>query len=180
MENAEKKKRGRPSLKKEVKEEVKELKTSKKPKIRPKRDLDEQIKVTNITNSKLTYKSKNQYGYRIDWFEYGEENWIEYKELINMKNSQRSFFEQPWIICDWDVLEDLKVDKYYKNMIDLDNLDVLFKKAPEELKKILEIIPEGIKKLVIDRAFELRKEKKIDSINIIESIEKTLNVDLSV
>lgn len=145
-----------------------------------KRDMDELIRVVCITNTPLVYVSKNQVGYRVDWNGFLEENWMEYRELINMRNSQRSFFEQPWIICDWEVLEDLKVDHYYKNIIDLDDVDKIFEKSPEELEKILKIVPDGIKKLVVDRAFELIKDKKLDSLSVIKTIEKTLDVDLSV
>ena len=97
-----------------------------------------------------------------------------------MRNTYRAFFERPWIICDWDVLEDLRVDQYYKNIIDLKNLDDVFKKTPKELEKTLKEIPDGIKALIVDRAFELRREKKLDSLSVIETIEKTLNVDLTV
>lgn len=148
--------------------------------IKKTRDLNEEVKVTNITNSSLTYISKSQVGYRVDWGEYGEENWMEYKELLNMRNSQRAFFEQPWIMCDWDVLEDLKVDKYYKDIINLDNIEDIFSKTPDDLKNTLEIVPRGIKELIVDKAFELIKSKKLDSIKIIEVIEKTLEVDLTV
>jgi len=164
---------------KETIEKVMEGTKTETPVVRKQRDLNELICVVNITNSKLVYVSKSVPGYRIDWEKYLDENWIEYKELINMRNSQRSFFQEPWIICDWDVLEDLKVDHYYKNIIDLENLDKIFSKSPKELGEILEVIPNGIKKLVVDRAFELKKEKKLDSISIIETIEKKLNIDLS-
>lgn len=147
---------------------------------RPKRDMSELIQVICITNTPLVYESKSQLGYRVEWDGYLQENWIEFKELINMRSSQRAFFEQPWIICDWDVLVDLKVDKYYKNIIDLENLDNLFTKSPKELEKILKIIPRGIKTLIVDKAFELRRAKKLDSISTIEIIEKTLKIDLSV
>lgn len=144
------------------------------------RDMNELINVVCITNSSLVYESKNQIGYRVDWDGYLQENWIEYKELINMRGSQRAFFEQPWIICDWDVLVDLKVDHYYKNIIDLENLDDVFKKTINELIETLQIVPNGIKNLIVDRAYELRREKKLDSLNVIEAIEKTLNIDLSI
>jgi hypothetical protein len=143
-----------------------------------KRDMDELIRVVCITNTPLVYVSKNQVGYRVDWGGFLEENWIEYRELINMRNSQRAFFEQPWIICDWEVLEDLKVDQYYKNIIDLENLDKVFHKSPEELEKTLKIVPEGIRKLIMDRAFEMVRNKELDSLSTIKVIEKTLNVDL--
>jgi len=32
-------------------------------------------------------------------------------------------------------LEDLRVEQYYKNIIDLENLDDVFKKTPKELEK---------------------------------------------
>lgn len=155
--------------------------TATKKEKKKKRDMDELISVICITNTPLVYESKSQVGYRIEWGGFLEENWMEYRELINMRNSQRLFFEEPWIICDWDVLEDLNVTHYYKNIIDLENLDdVFFKKSPKELEKTLKIVPSGIKKLIQDRAFELRREKKLDSLNVIETIENTLNVDLSI
>ena len=151
-----------------------------KPMVREQRDMNEMVSVVCITNTPLVYESKNQTGYRVDWDGFLQENWIEYKELINMRNSQRAFFEQPWVICDWDVLVDLKVDHYYKNIIDLEHLDDVFKKSSEELESALKIVPVGIKKLIVDRAFELRREKKLDSLSTIETIEKTLNIDLSI
>jgi hypothetical protein len=176
-------KRGRPSTKeKEATKQVIE-KIVEQPiiqNVQKQRDLNELIPVVNITNSKLTYVSRTNTGYIIEWDNYRDENYVEYKELINCRNSQRLFFEEPWIMCPWDVLVDLKVDKYYKNIIDLDDLDSLFKKTPDELKKTLQIVPNGIKKLIADRAFELRREKQLDSLSIIEVIEKTLNIDLSV
>lgn len=147
---------------------------------RPQRDMNELVQVVCITNTPLTYESKSQIGYRVDWGGFLQENWIEFKELINMRSSQRAFFEEPWIICDWDVLVDLKVDQYYKNIIDLENLEGLFEKSPEELEKTLKVVPNGIKTLIVDKAFELRREKRLDSISIIETIEKTLKIDLSV
>lgn len=150
------------------------------PEVRKQRDMNEMISVVCITNTPLIYESRNQQGYRVDWDGFLQENWIEYKELINMRSSQKAFFQEPWIICDWDVLVDLKVDQYYKNIIDLENLDELFAKSVEELENTLKIVPVGIKKLIIDRAFELRREKKLDSLSVIEAIEKTLNIDLSV
>lgn len=150
------------------------------PEARKQRDMNEMISVVCITNSPLIYESKSQQGYRVDWDGFLQENWMEYKELVNMRSSQKAFFEEPWIICDWDVLVDLKVDKYYKNIIDLENLDDVFKRSPDELEETLKIVPNGIRELILDRAYELRRNKELDSLNTIEVIEKTLNVDLTV
>ena len=174
-----KKKPGR-KPKSETKEKKVVEKITKTSNVRPQRDMNELIRVVCITNAPLVYESRSQLGYRVYWDGYLSEAWMEYKELINMRNTYRAFFERPWIICDWDVLEDLRVDQYYKNIIDLENLDDVFKKTPKELEKTLKEIPDGIKALIVDRAFELRREKKLDSLSVIETIEKTLNVDLTV
>ena len=150
------------------------------PQVRKTRDMDELIKVVSIVNSPLVYVSKNQSGYRVDWDGNLQENWMEYRELVNMRNSQRNFFVRPWIICEWDVLKDLRVDQYYKNIIDLENLDSIFDKSPEELEETLKVVPEGVKHLIIDRAFELKREGKLDSISITRAIEQTYKVDLTV
>lgn len=144
------------------------------------RDLNEMIPVKNITNSSLVYISKNNHGLRIDWTEFGEEVYIEYKELINMRGSQRRFFEQPWIVCDWEVLEDLRVDQYYKDLIDLDNLDDIFDLDPEALGTRLEKLPRGVRQLVADRANELVRNKELDAMNKIRKIEQVLKIDLGV
>lgn len=174
-----KKKPGR-KPKSETKEKKVVEKITKTSNARSQRDMNELIRVVCITNAPLVYESRSQLGYRVYWDGYLSEAWMEYKELINMRNTYRAFFERPWIICDWDVLEDLRVEQYYKNIIDLENLDDVFKKTPKELEKTLKEIPDGIKALIVDRAFELRREKKLDSLSVIETIEKTLNVDLTV
>lgn len=143
-----------------------------------KRDLNEMIPVKNITNSSLVYVSKNNPGFRVDWMEFGEEVHIEYKELINMRGSQRRFFEEPWIVCDWEVLEDLGVDKYYKDLIDLDDIDKVFDYSDEKMSEVLRKLPKGARTLVADRAFELVRSKELDSMNKIRKIEQILKIDL--
>lgn len=147
---------------------------------RKEREMNEMISVVSIVKGGLTYQSKAQVGYTVEWGEFLEENWMEYKELITMRNTQKAFFENPWIICEWDVLEDLRVAQYYKNIIDLSNLDEIFKKRPEQLKETLEKVPTGIRALIVDRAYELIKNKELDSMNVIEVIEEVCNVDLMV
>lgn len=147
---------------------------------RKERDMNQMVSVISITNSPLVYVSKSQPGYRVDWGGFLEENWMEYKELLNMRGAQRAFFEQPWIICEWDILEDLRVTQHYKNMIDLAGLDDLFKKKPAELEAILTSVPKGIKDLIVDRAFELMRQGKLDSMNTVNTIERVYDIDLTV
>lgn len=144
------------------------------------RDMNEMISVISIVDSKLIYNSKAQQGYRIEWGEFLEENWIEYKELIAMRNTQKTFFERPWVICEMDVLEDLRVSQYYKNLIDIENLDSVFEKSPDELESILTKVPKGIQELIISRACTLIENKELDSLNLIETIKRVCKIDFMV
>lgn len=147
---------------------------------RKERDMNEMVSVISIVNSPLLYKSKAQAGYSVEWGEFLEENWMEYKELITMRNTQRAFFEKPWIIMEWDVLEDLKVAQYYENMIDLSKLDGIFESTPEEMIELLNRVPVGIRDLIVDRAYELRVNGVLDSLNLIKAIEETCDVELDI
>lgn len=171
----------------EVKEEVVEkvarpipqqFQPSQKKAPSPKRDMDELIQVISIRPNPLIYVSKNQVGYEIEWSEYGAENWIEYRELINMKNGQLSFFKKNWILCDHEVLCDLKVDKFYSNMIDLDNIEGLFSKPLVELKSAISASTDGVKQLVFDKALEMYKEERLDSIKVKNMLKEEFQFDI--
>ena len=145
-----------------------------------KREITQEIPVKSLVNGHLTYISKNNPGYRVDWYEYGEEIYIEYKELLNMRGSQRAFFENPWVICEWEVLKDLNVDKYYKNLINVNDVESFFYKSNDEISEFLSVAPKGIKQLIADKAFEMHKENRLDSIRTIQILEKELGIDLSI
>lgn len=147
---------------------------------RKERDMNEMISVISIVNSPLLYKSKAQQGYSVEWGEFLEENWMEYKELITMRNTQKSFFERPWVIMEWEVLEDLKVDRYYENMIDLSALDEVYDLSPDEMTALLKKVPKGIQELISERAYVLIEGGRLDSINLIEAIEDACNVELEI
>jgi len=146
-----------------------------------KRDMDELISVINLTSDKLIYVSKSQLGYVVEWDEHLSENFMEYRELINMRNSQVSFFKNTWILCEQDVLKDLKIDRHYKDLFELDDMDVLLKKPHEELGVILEKVALSTKRLIADYAFKLKKEGDVllDSSSLVKLIEEKLDIDLT-
>lgn len=157
--------------------QVQQFKPSQKTSV-VKPDMDELIQVISIRPNPLIYVSKTQVGYELEWNEYGSENWMEYRELLNMKNSQIAFFKKNWIICDHNVLESLKVDKFYSNMIDLDNIETLFSKPLLELKNAIASSTDGVKQLVFDTALEMYKEERLDSIKIKNMLKDDFQFDI--
>jgi hypothetical protein len=141
-------------------------------------DMDELIRVVSLKTNSLIYLSKTQVGYQIEWDEYGSEQWVEYRELITMKNSQTAFFKKNWIICDMDVLQALKVDQYYKDMIDLEDIESIFANPLDKLEQIISVSSAGIKQLIFDKALQMYKEDRLDSIKVIGMLKDKFNYDL--
>ena len=81
-------------------------------------------------------------------------------------------FEDNWVI------DYLGVKAYQKNAIPVSKFDEIFTKSPKELTSIIEKLSDGQKKSVIYRAKQLIESREIDSLNIIDALEKALSVDL--
>ena len=171
------KKRGRPPVNKTA-----EVKIATTPEVTPtkqvkkQRALNELIDVKCIVHGGLYFI--NQQGLVIVWAEDGSVVQVEYKDLLYMSNTYRRFFEEPWVIMEQDVLEDLKVAHYYKDIINYDEIDAIFTKPPEKVKEILNKVPPGTKKLIADRATAALREGKLDSLKVVNVIQEVLQIDL--
>ena len=104
---------------------------------------------------------------------------IELRELKSAKNSNKKFFINNWFMFDDDWIVDyLGVRQYYKNAVRIEDFDNIFLNDPDDLKTIIGEMSKGQKRSVAYRAKELISEKKIDSIALIDVLEKSLNVEL--
>lgn len=148
-------------------------------KIIPK-DIDphQTVVVKNGFQGKLIYKSSKT-GERFVWDEFGDEQDMELVELRNAKGAHKDFFINNWFMFDepW-VVEYLGMSRYYKNAVNIEDFDSLFKKDPSELEGILSEMSDGQKKSVGYRARVLIHENEIDSLKIINVIEKCLCIEL--
>ncbi len=151
-------------------------KVGRPPKIKRQRDLNEMIDVKCIVQGGLNFVTST--GLSVVWDAYGDVYPLEYKELLYMVNKYKRFFEEPWVIVEKDVLEDLKATHYYKDIIDYENIDLIFTKSPSEVKNILSKAPEGTKRLIADRASDALRKGTLDSVKVIEVLQKELNIEL--
>ena len=138
------------------------------------------ITVRNGFHGTLVYVSRRT-GEKIVWDEFGAEQDIELRELKYAKNSRKNFFINNWFVFNEEdswVLKYLGVDRFYKNAIDIDGFDNIFKMKPKELEKTIAGLSAGQKKSVAYRAYELIAEKEIDSLSVIEILEKALGIQL--
>lgn len=136
------------------------------------------VPVRNGFNGKLIYKS-NKSGERYVWDKFGDELDMELRELRNAKTSYKVFFENNWfMIDDPEVIAYLGVERYYKNALSYDEFDSLFGLKPEEIEEKIALLSKGQKASIAYRAKQLIKEGGIDSIKVINTLEKSLGIEL--
>ena len=141
---------------------------------------DTPVVCKNGTRGNLIYKSTRNLGYEVEWSEFGEEQQIEFGELLVMRGSQRRFFEDNWIIIeDQNVLKRLGVERFYKDVPEIEKFDELFKEDPDMLKEKISGMSAGMKDSVRIRAKELIMDGKIDSMAVIKAVGDAVGCDLT-
>lgn len=141
-------------------------------------DPTQYVTVRNGFQGRLVYVSKRT-GEKFIWDSFGDEQDMELRELKNAKNSYKKFFENNWFMFDEDWIVDyLGVRNFYKNAVRVEDFDHIFTKTPEEVREIVGAMSKGQKKSISYRARVLISEGKIDSLNVITTLEDCLGIDL--
>lgn len=152
--------------------------TTKKPAPPKEIDPNQIITVRNGFQGRLVYKSKRT-GERWSWESFGAEQDMELSELKNARNSNKKYFINNWFMFDEDwVIDYLGMRQYYKNSLNIQDFDQLFKKPVGEIEDIISKLSEGQRKSVAYRAKQLIAEEEIDSNRVINTLEKCLGVEL--
>jgi hypothetical protein len=143
-------------------------------------DKDRLIPVMNITAHSLVYVSKRT-GAEWNWSHYGDIEYMEVQELLTMRNAHRRFLDVPFIlIMDDDAVSYLGLEKMYKDMIEPDNIDKVFKMRIDDFKEVVEKSPKGIQILIANRAKQLIDKGELDSMAKITFINEKFNTDLGI
>lgn len=170
--------------KQEEVKKTKEVKQVNKVHIKPNLDLQRMICVKNISEGKLIYISKRQIGYTLIWEKYGDKNYIELGEFINLKNSDPRFVREPWIrVIEDDEIEILKyanVYQYYKDIIEINDIDALFRLSFDQFVKKFEKFPDGYKRMVTEQARKLIASGELDSRKLQKYLEEKMDTDLEI
>ena len=100
--------------------------------------LDTLVRVINGHTGRLVYKSKKNTGFKVVFEKFGDFDEMELSELLSAKNSQPKFFSKNWFLIEYkDVLEYLRVGKYYENALTFEEFEGIFDKSDEELVEII-------------------------------------------
>lgn len=139
---------------------------------RPQLDLSDNVAVYNMTPGRLIYSSRRNFGYEVEWERYGDFQYIELRELVNMKSSQRIFFEENWVyIEDPDVREYLGITKYYAKAISPVDVDDIFEMPVDDMVQKIKSLSEDVKASVLKVAIEKFGNNEIESYSRVKALE---------
>lgn len=115
-----------------------------------------EIPVKSNVAGGLTYASRKNKGLEYRWEQNGDIEYIEYSELVSMRNTQRKFFENNWIVIEdsdytaEEVYRALSVQKYYE--YNLNSIDDIFSFPEATVREIADKVSKGLKDNIIARA----------------------------
>ena len=144
-------------------------------------DIRTEVAVKNNFVGTLIYISKKS-GVEVIWENYGDVNYMTIEELINMRNTQKSFFQNNWILIDEeeaiDILKFLQVFKYYEKSFEC-NIETLMKDTPATIKKKIGMLSKEVKENLIVSISNLIENGEIDSVKRIKAFEEAFEVSFS-
>lgn len=148
--------------------------------------LDTMITVVCNTIGGATYISKKASGYIVEWEDFGSEEYMELGELVAMRNTDRRFFEDNWIVLEdtdeydaMQIYEFLKVAKYYTNVFTSRNIDELFSYSKDKISKTISTLSRGMKETIAVRAKQKLDDNTLDK-NIVDTLESTLGIQFTI
>lgn len=134
----------------------------------------------------LNYVSPKTH-YNLVISQYGETDTLTYEDLVAMKNSQSRFFTENWIFIEdtddfsaEEIYKALGVERYYKDILEIDDVDSVLALRPNDLQERIKNLPKGVARSIVSRARKLMLEGSdiMDSNKKIKIIEDTFSVEL--
>lgn len=138
------------------------------------------IPCKNISTGRLAYGSYRGAGYNAIWSEPGTVQYLEFQELITMRNTAPKFFDKNWIIpvddefTAEDVLRQLNVIAKYRNIADTEDLEAFFALPVNEMADRVARLSDGQKSVVYFKAAELYKSEQLNDLRVIRMLERML------
>lgn len=160
--------------------------TAEKPKVEkrkplPKVDLNELVEVESCFHGELYFESPKT-GNKANWGYFGAVDYLTVEDLMSMRNTQPAFFRNNWIMLVGDNAQDvfdyLQLGRFYKNYRSVEDFAELFAMAPEDLAEAMAEMNKEAKENVARHAYSLMQDGELDSVRLIEVIEKATGFNL--
>lgn len=144
--------------------------------------LTDLVRVESCFYGELVYISRKT-GYKTVWNGFGSSDYLTVEDLMAMRNGQRGFFENQWIVLTGDnaddVIEFLQLERYYQQINSLDDIDNLFHCSADEIPGVLARFSPAAKETIARRAYDLVMQKELTDINMIHALEEATGFELT-
>lgn len=150
--------------------------------------LDVEVPCLCNTKGGLIYTSTRNGGMNAEWSDFGELQYLDIRELLLMRNSQKRFFNDNWISLKdtddgeytaEDIYKFLRVDDKYGDFYDADNIESFFDLSEEQMIKKLTNMSRGMKDLIAVMALDKIENDEIDSVKRRRAITNALGLEIS-
>lgn len=139
---------------------------------------DDLVDVMCYTSGKLVYVNPRTTETWI-WEGYGDIQPLPFEELKYMKSGQPKFINEPWVlILDENVVEALRLTKFYENIIKPDEIDNFLKLSIEKMDEVFSKVPSGTKLLIANYAKEKIERKEFSDLFKIKYLEEKIGAEL--
>ena len=113
------------------------------------------------------------------WLEVGDTQEMTYKQIRIMSVKHPRYFTEKWLKpLNDDVLEKLKLKKYFENNLSRGDLKLLFGNDVAAVEEMLTSLNPDSKAELAKKAVKAAKDGKINNVKIIRLIEKHLGVEI--
>lgn len=129
----------------------------------------------------LIYKSRKS-GSIVEWNDFDSEQYMSVEELLTMRNTQPTFFKEPWVRVVGDNADDvssfLQLNRYCKNVLPFEELNELFELSASELKDTVSALTPSMQESIARYAIEKINNGTFDELKKIRAIEDATGFDL--
>ena len=144
--------------------------------------LETYVPVVSNCGTPLIYVSKRQMGYKIEWENFGDTDYMQVQELIAMRGSDRKFFTNNWIVINDDeytaeeVYNTIGVSKQYENVVTPETIKQLLNKGVAQIKAEMGKMSNGLRRTVYDYTLKLKQNGEFDSIRKFDVIKELAGI----
>lgn len=120
---------------------------------------DYEVPVRSNVAGTLVYVSRKNRGLEVVWSTNEDIEYLTFDELISMRNTQRGYFENNWIMIEdsdytaSDVYKALSVSQFYQ--FSVNGIEEIFNLSDVQLKKVVPTLSDGFKSNIVNKAKEL-------------------------
>lgn len=137
---------------------------------------NDDVEIMNNTTGRYGYIGRS--GFSIEMNEYGDTLEIPFGELKAMKGEQKRHIEEAFIvILDEDAIKELRLEKLYENILDLDGVEEILQDH-EKLDKILNKMPSTMRETIGSIAVRKFKSGELYDKRVQKVIEDNLKIKI--